>query len=84
MAFSSNWGGVSTRGGWGSVGARDPERRTMEVRRVQGIHTQQHEGRESGVKKTWERRNGVSETIRPGYGLGQTATVADDLGYGEV
>ena len=85
MAFSSNWGGLRTRGrGGGSVGARDPERRTMEVRRVQDIHTQQHGGRESGVKKTCERRNGFSETTRPGCGLGQTATVADDLGFGGV
>ena len=60
MAFSSNWGGLSTLGKGGSVGARDPRGRTMDVRRVQDIHTQQHEGRESGVKKTCKRRNGVS------------------------
>ena len=53
-------GGVSTRGRGGSVGARYPEGRTMEVRRVQGIRTQQYGGRESGVKETCEIRNGVS------------------------
>ena len=37
MAFSSYWGGLSTGGRGGSVGARDPEGRTMDVRRVQGI-----------------------------------------------
>ena len=59
----------------GSVEARDPGgRTTMDVRRIRGIHTQQYGGRESGVKKTSELKNGVSETTRPGYGLGKTAT----------
>ena len=58
MAFSSNSGGLSTRGRGGSVGARDPEEKSLEVQRVQDIHAQQHGGRESGVKKTCEIRNG--------------------------
>ena len=81
MAFSSRWGGLCTRGWRGGVGARYPAGRTMEVRRVQGKYMQQRGGRESGVKQTCQKRDGVSERTRPVYGLGQTTTVADDLGF---
>lgn len=68
-------GGLCTRGRRGSVGARDPEGKTMRVRRVQGIHTQQRGGCVSGVKRTCQRKKEVCETSRPVHGLGQTATV---------
>ena len=83
ILFEFGGGGQHSRQGV-SVGARDPEGRTMEVRRVQGIYMQQYGGRESSVKKTCERRNGVCETTRPRYGLRHTATVADDLRFGGV
>ena len=56
----------------------------MGVRRVQGKYTQQGGRRKSGVKQFCQRRNGVSERTRPVYGLGQTATIADDIGFGGV
>ena len=84
MALFSNWGGLCTRGRRCSVEARDPEGRTIRVRRAQGTHTQQCGGCESGVKQTCRRKKGVSEIARTVYGLGQTATVAGDLGFGGV
>ena len=52
---------------------------------VYKVHTRNKTEDASEVsRKLANKRNGVSETTRPRYGLGETATVADDLGFGGV